>query len=138
MSILYEEGRGWEVEPGWWWRTPKDFTDQIEKWCPRCGVALPFERRLSLDGRDDISPGHLEQLERVGSKKVMNGKYVRHNLQFCAAPKQMAAYKDLDWRNKVSRRYGIFQSVNEKNFLTPYLLKDWSLEKHNAAAEGKV
>lgn len=124
MSMLYDEDGGWPVLPGWWWKTPKDFTLQIEKFCPRCGVSLPFPRRCSLDGRDDISQEHLNRLSGI-SKKVDKGKYVLSDLKLTKQPEQMAAYKDLDWRNKVSSRYGIFQFVNKQRFLTPVLLRNW-------------
>ena len=43
MSMLFQEEcakegwKGWAVEPGWWWRIPADFGEQMEMFCPRCG-----------------------------------------------------------------------------------------------------
>jgi len=128
MSLLFGGNEGWPVEPEWWWRTPKDFKDQIEEYCPKCGAAIPLPRRLSTDGRDDISPKNLERL-KGRSFKVNKGKYVLSDLKLIKNPQPMGAYKDVRWRNRVARRYGMFLSVNDQNFLTPYLLRDWRLEK---------
>lgn len=122
MSILFDEGRGWPVEEGWWYRTPKDFTEQIERYCPRCGVALPLARRLSIDGRDDVSPKNLERLHGR-SMKIDRGDYVLSDLQLVKNPEPMAAYKDTNWRNTVAARYGIHLVVNKQRFWTPLRVK---------------
>lgn len=124
MSLLFEGNSGWKVEKGWWWRTPKDFKAQIEEYCPKCGCAIPLKRRVSTEGVDDISPKNFERLKGK-SFKVDRGEYATSDLKLVKEPEQMAAYKDLRWRNRVARRYGIYQSPNEKGFLTPYLLKSW-------------
>lgn len=143
MSMLFDGPEGWKVEPGWWWRIPKDFTSQIEEYCPKCGVALPFARRSSTEGLDDISPKNLERL-RGKSHKVTRGAFVLSNLQLVNTPAPMAAYKDLEWRNQISARYGIFQFVNSQHFLTPVLFKNWTppntgeKEEENASKEGNL
>jgi len=124
MSLLFDGPKGWPVEPGWWWRTPKDFKHQIEWYCPKCGAALPLPRRLSIDGRDDISPGNLERLKNK-SRKIKKGKYVVSDLKLVKEPEPMAAYKDTIWRNRVASRYGICLTVNEQRFWTPHLVENW-------------
>lgn len=117
MSMLYEEGEGWPVEPGWWWRTPKDFTAQIEKWCPRCGFAAPLGLRASVEEVDDISPLNYEALK----DKVRHPERLKiHPLTCVRERPQMGAYKDTDYRNRIARRYGMFLIVNEMGFWTPY------------------
>lgn len=121
LSLLMEEGDGWVVERNWWKRTPKDFTAQIEQWCPKCGACLPLHRRASVDGRDDVSKGSLERLKGK-SRKIDKGQYVLSDLTTTSQPEQMAAYKDQEWRSRVAKRYGIHLLLNDQKFLTPILL----------------
>lgn len=120
MSILFGEGGGWSVKPGWWWRIPKDFKFQMEQYCPRCGFAAPLKRRVSTDEVDDISPGNLRRL-KDRSLRVARGKYVVSDLQMVEEPEPMASYKDIYYRNRIAERYGMFLMVNESDFMTPYL-----------------
>jgi len=121
MELLFDEFEsGWLVEPGWWWRTPKDFKEQIEKYCPKCGASIPLKRRVSVDGRDDISNRNYLRL-KDRSKKIKKGQYVMSDLQLDPNPAEMASYKDPFFRDGIARRYGIYLVVNEKGFQTPYL-----------------
>jgi hypothetical protein len=125
MSMLFEEDQGWCIEPGWWWRIPKDFGEQMERFCPRCGFAAPIKRRISIEGKDDISPDNYRRLKN----KVKNpDRFQIHNLEICEPDKQepLAAYKDLDYRNRIADRYGIFLTINDQNFWTPHLRKKGS------------
>ena len=124
MSLLFGTGKGWPVEKEWWMRSPKDYTEQIEEYCPKCGCALPLKRRPSIDGRDDISPGNLKRLEGR-SLKIAKGKYIVHDLTVVNEPEQMAAYKDQRYRDQIAARYGMFLVLNDKGFLTPYLTKNF-------------
>ena len=131
MSLLFEDSpKGWPVEPGWWWRTPKDFTEQIEFFCPRCGVAMPLPRRQSTDGRDDISPMNLARL-KGRSKKIDKGQYVLSNCQPVPAPalEKMAAYKDMEYRQRIADSYGMFLMPNQHGFLTPMLKKNFDVNE---------
>lgn len=74
FDMLFDGPGGWPVEPGWWLREPADFTDQKERWCPGCGCAVPLERRPSVEGVDDVSPGNLARLENIQSPKVRQGR----------------------------------------------------------------
>lgn len=122
MSLLFNGSDGWKVEPDWWKRTVKDYREQIEEFCPKCGVALSLPRRASIDGRDDISLKNLERLKGK-SLKIDAGKYVVSDLKTAVNPEPMAAYKDEDYRAKIADRYGIFLVNNEKGFQVPYLKK---------------
>jgi hypothetical protein len=124
MAMLFDSDGAWKIEKEWWMRTPKDFTAQIEEYCPRCGCAMPLERRASVDGRDDISLGNLKRLQGR-SKKVDKGLYVISDLQPKEKLQEMAAYKDPEFRDVIAGRYGIFLVPNEKNFLSPHLRKNW-------------
>lgn len=75
LDMLFDGPGGWPVEPGWWQRDVSDYTDQLH-WCELCGGCLNVPKRLSHDGRDDITPNILEKLKEAGSPKVKQGKYV--------------------------------------------------------------
>jgi hypothetical protein len=115
-------GTGWAVEPGWWWRTPKDFTEQIETYCLRCGGAMPLQRRASIEGIDDISPENFELLKDK-SRKIKMGRYKIHNCETIPEKQQfpMAAYKDEQFRDNIVRRYGLYLVQNEMGFMSPFL-----------------
>jgi len=120
MAMLFEEGKGWPVEPGWWWRIPKDFKEQMEMFCPRCGMPAPLKRRPSVEGIDDISPDNFRRLKN----KVKNpNRFKIHDLKIVAEPEPLGAYKEYDYRNRIAARYGMFLIVNKQNFWTPYLKK---------------
>ena len=128
LSLLLDGGNGWKVEPEWWMRTVKDYTSQIEEFCPKCGGAMPLKRRKSTDGVDDISPGNLKRLQGK-SRKIDAGKYVVSDLQPVECMEEMAAYKDENYRARIADRYGIFLVLNDLRFQTPYLKKDFNILK---------
>jgi len=128
LSLLFDGGRGWKVEPEWWTRTVKDFTSQIEEFCPQCGGALPLKRRSSLEKVDDISLGNLARLKGK-SKKIDKGNYVISDLKPVECMEPMAAYKDVDYRAHIADRYGIFLVLNDLRFQTPHLQKDFNTWK---------
>ena len=131
MSVLFDEGKGWDVKQGWWWRTPKDFKEQIEQFCPKCGFCVPLHRRKSTETIDDISPKNFERLKDK-SLKIKRGLYKIHNLQTINKGDQekLAAYKELSYRDKIAARYGIFLIINEMNFWSPYLVPNWNIEQY--------
>jgi hypothetical protein len=76
FDMLFDGNRGWPIEPGWWHRTPEEFGDQKAHWCPRCGCAIPLERRVSTEEKDDISPGNLTALEEINSPGIHRGRTI--------------------------------------------------------------
>jgi len=127
MAILFDTGSSWAVEPGWWWRTPKDFKEQIEEYCPKCGCAVPLARRASVEGIDDISPGNYERIKSF-SKKIKKEQYKIHDLKMSTTEElnkqPMAAYKDTLYRSVIAARYSMCLAINEKNFQSPILSKN--------------
>ena len=119
LAMLYNR-KGWPVYPGWWWKTPKDFTSQIEEFCPVCGGSVPLNRRCSVERIDDISPWHYEQL-KDRSPKIKKGLYAVHDLKITQCPQQMAAYKDLDYRDKIAARYGMYLTITPDGFWEPHM-----------------
>ena len=130
LSMLLSKSKdGWDVVPGWWMKSPvKDFREQAEKYCPLCGCAAPLRKRASVEGVDDVSPGFLKRLEET-SPKIKAGKFVVHPLVMENDPREMAAYKDNDYRNRIAKRYGMFLVINEEGFWQPYLFKNWKKEE---------
>lgn len=120
MSLLFDGPEGWPVEKGWWYRTPKDFKEQIEEYCPKCGCSIPLKRRISTEEVDDISPKNLERL-KGRSFKIDKGKYVVSDLKMVKEPEQMANYKEALYRQRIAAKYEIYLLPNEQNFLTPYI-----------------
>ena len=74
FDMLFDGPGGWPIEPGWWKRTPEDFTEQKKRACQRCGCAIPLKRRPSSQEIDDVSPGNLSALLAIGSPKALRGR----------------------------------------------------------------
>ncbi len=73
LDMLFDGPGGWDIEPGWWKRTPDEFGDQL-KWCELCGMACETFTRDANDEIDDVSPFMYEKLKAIGSRKVKQGK----------------------------------------------------------------
>lgn len=69
LDMTFEGPGGWEIEPGWWMRTPEDFGDQLQ-WCEMCGFACQTFSRSANEEIDDVSPVMYEKLKQVGSPKI--------------------------------------------------------------------
>lgn len=127
LSMLFDDGKpiqAWDIEPGWWKKIPKDFKEQMEKYCIKCGAAMPLKKRVSIDGLDDISVGMLKALEKI-SPKLKKGDYVINDLKQEIDQRQTATYKDRDYRDNIADRYGMFLTLNKQGFQTPHLKSDW-------------
>jgi hypothetical protein len=142
LAILLEKKYGkngneiaWEVKPGWWTRSPMHFTSQIKEFCGLCGLAMPLKARASVDGIDDISPKMFERLKST-SPKIKAGKYQIHDLKLCQDQRPLASYKQVDYRQKIAARYGMFTMPNDICFEQPYLLKNW--KKGGGEKNGKI
>jgi hypothetical protein len=122
LSMLFGEGKGWEIEPEWWTRIPKDYTSQMERFCPRCGFALPTDLRCSLEPHDDVSPLNYEVLREI-VRNPQRLKIYSPVTATCKPQPQMAAYKDTTYRNRVAARYGIRLFINDMGFWTPYIIQ---------------
>lgn len=74
LDMLLDGPGGWEIEPGWWKRTPEEFGDQLH-WCELCGFACQTFTRDSAEEIDDISPEWYERLKALNSPKLKSGRY---------------------------------------------------------------
>lgn len=119
LSMLFGEGEGWPVESKWWARIPKDFKEQVDKWCPMCGFACETDLISSLTEIDPISPLNYQLLK----DKVRNPERLKVVAaeKTCRPQPPMAAYKDNDYRNRVAAKYGMRLVINDMGFWSPYL-----------------
>jgi hypothetical protein len=135
MSDLFDGPRGWDVEPGWWKRTPAEFLAQRREACFKCGAAMPISRiRNSQDVRDDVSPKNLERLKAIGSKKVARGEYQVRDFQFDEKLMQNHGYpdqryKDQIYRQGIASRYGINLVMNQRGYWEPRLAESMPEEQ---------
>lgn len=80
--------KGYDIEDKRWWdRTPAQFADQVEKLCDMCSGCIPMpadwddarggrDENLKVIGSvDQITPGMVEKLRAVGSRKIAKGNY---------------------------------------------------------------
>jgi len=75
FDMVFSGPGGKPIEPGWWDRPLSDFEDQIQRWCPRCGVCVPWKQgRLDCEEVDDITPRNLADLTQLGSPRAVAGK----------------------------------------------------------------
>jgi hypothetical protein len=73
LHQLFGGPGGKPVEPGCWDHDVDYYRDQIEAYCPKCGIAVPMEerhKRRDTDEKDDVSPGNYERLKQYGSKHL--------------------------------------------------------------------
>jgi hypothetical protein len=88
MDHLFDGPGGYPIEKGWWRRTPPDFQDQVQRYCPRCSGAIPLERpsdgRGGLDGPtvDVVSASNAKRLELVKSPKFKHGNVVFYDKSY--------------------------------------------------------
>lgn len=130
LSDLFDGPQGWPVEPGWWKRTPMSFQEQMRWACTKCGAAMPLTRiRNSQDPKDDVSPGNLERLKAIKSRKVARGEFaLRDKFEFDQRlinntyPNQ--TYKDEEYRKGIAARYGIGLKLNQRGYWEPYLMSE--------------
>tara|TARA_B100001059_G_scaffold229630_1_gene262499 strand:- start:344 stop:1252 length:909 start_codon:yes stop_codon:yes gene_type:complete len=79
LDYLFEGPGGYEIKPGWWKKEPKDFQDQVKRYCKDCSGALPMKSESDgFGGRkgpayDTVSPRNLEKLLKVKSPKAQAG-----------------------------------------------------------------
>jgi len=73
-SILDGPG-GYPVEKDWWKKEPKDFQDQVNRYCKYCGMIIPIEREYLKTKKEKFSQGNLtlfkkHKLPRLSEKDI--------------------------------------------------------------------
>jgi len=74
LDAVFEGPGGLPVAPGCWDWPLEGYAEQIERWCPRCGVCVPLPGRLDRDEIDDVTPGALLELCQLGSPRALGGR----------------------------------------------------------------
>ena len=74
LDMLLDGPGGWPIEPGWWRRTPADFSDQLH-WCELCSAALNVPSLPASAQTDMMSPEMLERLKKINGWKISTGRY---------------------------------------------------------------
>ena len=140
LDTLFNGPGGWDVTKDWWKREPKDFGDQLH-WCELCSACLDVPKRISNDGRDDITPTLLEKLKEVESPKIKRGEYVLWDLSnydktkyktFVEADEYMSASGGV--RTSSANRHiypRSFTITQDKEFTNETLPKDWVIASDN-------
>lgn len=62
-SILDGPG-GYPVEKDWWKKEPKDFQDQVERYCKYCGMAIPIKREYIRNKKEKFSLSNLKLFKK--------------------------------------------------------------------------
>ncbi|HUT89296.1 MAG TPA: radical SAM protein [Thermoguttaceae bacterium] len=75
MDLVFVGPGGLPVTPACWRHDLAAYREQIERWCPRCGVCLPLAGRLDRERVDDVSRSNLETLRRLKSPRILAGDY---------------------------------------------------------------
>jgi hypothetical protein len=70
MDMIFDGPGGLPVTPDCWKHDLLAYREQIERWCPMCGAAVPLQGRRDSDEIDDISPSNLNALMNVNSPRV--------------------------------------------------------------------
>lgn len=76
MDIILDGPGGYPVEPDWWKKTPKDFKDQVSRYCHLCGMPVPLPRDTLGTQREKFSPSVLNlyrnlKLPRTSDRDVV-------------------------------------------------------------------
>lgn len=74
QDILFDGPGGYPIEKGWWEKTPLEFRDQVERYCPNCGASIPFQKVSAHLEYDMVSKSIVEKLEKVLSPKFIKGR----------------------------------------------------------------
>jgi organic radical activating enzyme len=76
---MFDGPGGWELEKGWWERTPEDtdFKEQVKRYCPKCSACVPMPMiPNNHEHQDHMSPGNFERLKKVMSPKILQERYI--------------------------------------------------------------
>lgn len=108
-TALDMEG-GWPVEPGWWRR--EDYRDQMERYCPLCGMCLPYPGQKLSDGFELISEGLYRRFKEHKLRNLERMKVVSRRLTMAEIEKNRQGWEP--WHNRQDRGYEGPEYVNMK------------------------
>ncbi len=122
IDMVFQDAGGWPVEMDWWKKTPKDYIDQMERYCVRCGVPFPLKGRLDSDGVDDISPNNFNVLKTLGSPKIEKGKYHLYSEGLQKNNEKYNTFRQqIDYFNQIAAKYDMYLKRRKNGYLEPVL-----------------
>jgi hypothetical protein len=123
LDYVFQGPGGWPVEPGWWKKTPKDYVEQMERSCTRCGAPYKLRARKDTDGIDDISYSNLQKLAELHSPKVGRGRFAIYTDGIVNEDFHINQFrKEIDYFQKIAARYGLGLRQNNIGYFEPYIL----------------
>ncbi len=75
LDAVFQGPGGLPVEPDCWRGCLEVYRDQIDRWCPRCGVCVPLSGQLDREQRDDVTLAAMFELDQLGSPRIAAGDY---------------------------------------------------------------
>jgi hypothetical protein len=122
IDMVFQGPGGWPVAPGWWKKTPKDYVEQMERYCNQCGASFPFRARKDTDVIDDISAGNLEKLSALNSPKIKRQKFALYQDGFIQDDFKINEFRqDESYAAAIAARYGLGLRPNAIGYQEPYL-----------------
>lgn len=123
LDYVFQGPGGWPVEPGWWKKTPKDYIEQMERSCTKCGAPYKLKARKDTEEIDDISYSNLQRLAELKSPKVGRGRFAIYTAGIITEEFHINQFrKDDQYFSKIAGRYGLGLRANSIGYLEPYLL----------------
>jgi hypothetical protein len=123
MNMLFEDEEGYPIENRWWNKTSKQFKDQIKKYCPNCGAALPMLAVSNKGPKDMVSITNYRRLEAIRSPKFLKGdieifdkKMTRENIKMVMKNWKPWEYLGEDGQRSKERLYCSINSRAVKAF----------------------
>jgi len=66
-DLLFDEKKGLPIEKDWWKKGIEHYQEQINTFCNKCSVCIPFESQVDTVMLELISPKNLERLKNANS-----------------------------------------------------------------------
>lgn len=122
MDMVFKDDGGWPIVQDWWKKTPKDYTEQMERFCVRCSVPYPLKGRLDTDHIDDISYKNYKELKALGSPKIEKGRYHLYTEGLLTQNVEYNNFRQgYDYFNQIAAKYGMHLKKNNNGYLQPVL-----------------
>lgn len=75
QDYLFNGLGGYPLEKGWWNKNPNEFMDQVKRYCPNCGAAVPMSGVDAHAPYEIVSKSIAERLKKSESPKFLSGNY---------------------------------------------------------------
>jgi len=71
MDTILEGPGGYDItDQNWWNKNPEQFQDQVDRYCHKCGMAIPMERELIKNTKEKFTPKLLQEFKDKGLKRL--------------------------------------------------------------------